>query len=112
MTTIIRKDYNNDMPYYSCKNCHNLKERSVKKSDINKIDRNILKVAVKTHTTESLNLSFPINIPLYNRIKKYGQCRIIYCSADILKRALYIYRENLDIDSITPDRTKPCPSYR
>ncbi|MFH1621702.1 MAG: hypothetical protein ABIA97_01075 [Candidatus Omnitrophota bacterium] len=101
-----------DKLHYSCKNCHKLKERSVKKSDLNKIDKNTLKVAVKTHTTESLNISFPINVPLYNRIKKYGQCRIIYCSADMLKRALYIYRENLDIDGITPDRTRPCPSYR
>lgn len=106
---MIPKDKNQ---HYVCKNCLNLKEKLIKKQDIDKIDRKTIREAIETHTTESLALTFPINLPAYNRIKKSGYCRIIYCSADMLNRALYIYRNNFNIDSIALDKKRPCPKWQ
>jgi len=96
---------------YTCKNCINLKERLIKKQDIAKIDAKTIQKAIKTHTTESLILTFPINLPAYNRVRKNGRCKIIYCSADMLNRALYIYRDNVDIGTVVPE-VVPCPKYK
>ena len=49
-------------------------------------------------------------IPLFRSDKKSRRTR--YCCVDMLNRALYIYRNNFNIDSIALDKGRPCPKCK
>jgi len=97
---------------YSCRNCHNLKVRNLTKTHLQAVSSYRIKKALDLRNTESLGLDFPFNLTVYKRIKNHGSCKILYCAEHRFKRDLYIFRENLDIDSIYPLKNKPCPKYK
>jgi hypothetical protein len=97
------------MEKYSCKNCINLKTRLVRKEHIENISREELKVAIRQHNIEALNLLFPFNFTVYKRAMKFGECRIIYCFNGMGIRDVYVYKKN--IQEITPE-IQPCPKYK
>lgn len=97
---------------YSCLNCHNLKTKVVTRAEIAKISKYRIAKALKERDPDSLDLMFPFNATVYNRIIKDGRCPILYCSERMFNRDLYIYRENLDIASVYPFKNKPCQKYR
>jgi len=39
----------------------------------------------------SIDLGFPINIPVIKRLRRDGRCRIYYCSMSKLPRDVYVY---------------------
>ena len=92
---------------YSCKNCSNLKTRIITMNNIKGISKNHILKAIHAHDIFSLSLDFPFNFTVYKRILKYKECKIIYCSANMLKRDLYVYRDNVDI---VPEKY-PCLKY-
>jgi hypothetical protein len=100
------------MAVYSCRNCSNLKTRVITKESLKGFKREKIRQALDIRDTESLGLDFPFNLTVYKRINKDGECKIIYCSEHMLNRDLYIYRENLDLYSLSQDKNKPCIKYK
>jgi len=100
------------MPLYSCKNCANLKTKLITKKRINHISKYKIWNALKKHDVDSLDLLFPFNLTVFKRIMKYGECKILYCSEHLFGRDMYIFRENINLDDITPNKHAPCPKYR
>lgn len=97
------------MAKYSCKNCINLKTKRITKESLKDIKQEELVRAIKHHETETLGLSFPINLSVYKRVLKYNDCDIVYCSENMLKRNAYISKKNAE--EIFPD-ISPCPQYK
>ena len=58
---------------YSCQNCHNLKTKVVVKAEIAKINKHKIARALKARDPDSLDLMFPFNQTVYNRIIKDGR---------------------------------------
>lgn len=100
------------MPFYSCKNCCNLKRKLITKTSIRHISKYKIKTALKKHDVDSLGLMFPFNLTVYKRIMKYGECKIFYCSEHIFGRDLYIFRESINLDDVISDKQTPCPKYK
>ena len=100
------------MTVYSCRNCHNLKAKVITRGDIAGISKNKIARALEERDPDLLDLMFPFNQTVYNRLVKAGKCPILYCSERMFNRDLYIYRENLDIGSIYPYKNKPCQKYK
>ena len=99
------------MGLYFCPNCRNLKIRVVQKKDLRGLSKYKVNKALRNNDEDALGLSFPLNLATHKRLTKYGMCKIIYCSEDMLSRRLYIYREKLE-GSLTPDKTTPCSKFR
>src|SRR3989338_1659437 len=97
---------------YSCKNCANLKTRILTPKSINHLKKKNLTDALRRHEADYLGLNFPFNLTAYKRIKKYKECQIIYCSANMFGRDLYIYRDNVESDKRLVPVVTPCPRYK
>lgn len=97
---------------YSCQNCVNLKTRIITKSNFKNLNKKKIHRALDIHDTDSLGLAFPFNLTVYKRINKDGECKIIFCSQYMFIRSLYIYRDNLDLHSLSQNKNKPCPKYK
>ena len=97
------------MTVYSCKNCSNLKSRIVTKENLSHIKKDKIRSALNVHDPDSLGLDFPFNMTVYKRVLKNGECPILYCSERMLKRDLYIDRDNVAWISCG---TAPCSKYK
>ena len=100
------------MPVYSCQNCSNLKSRIVTEENLSHIKKDKIRSALDVRDPDSLGLDFPFNLTVYKRVLKDGECKVIYCSERMLNRDLYIFRDNIDIDSMNPHKDKPCSRYK
>lgn len=100
------------MSTYSCANCANLKTRTLDRSSLKSFKKERVLAALKKHDVDSLGLDFPFNLTVYKRVTKYGECKIIYCGEHRFNRDLYIFRENFDLDALTPNNNTPCPKYK
>ena len=100
------------MAVYSCRNCGNLKTRVITKRSLKSLKREKIRKALDIRDTESLGLDFPFNLTADKRVKKYGECKIIYCSEHMLSRDLYIFREHMDLANLSQSEDNPCPRYK
>jgi len=100
------------MSVYTCRNCSNLKTRTISKIDLKHLSRYKIMNALNCYDIESLGLDFPFNLTVYKRIIKHGECKIIHCSQYMFSRELYIFRDTLGLDSLAPKKNKPCPKYK
>lgn len=100
------------MAVYSCQNCQNLKQKVVTKSDIGRASKYKIEKALKARDPDSLGLMFPFNLTVYKRVLKDEKCPILYCSERMFNRDLYIYRDNLDLDEVIPNKRVPCLKYK
>ena len=100
------------MVVYSCRNCSNSKIRIITKESLKSLKREKIRKALDARDTESLGLAFPFNLTADKRVKKYGECKIIYCSEHMFSRDLYIFREHMDLDNLAQRENKPCPRYK
>ena len=96
------------MRQFTCTNCTNFKTRIVTGGNLGKLPKAKVRSAIRNHDLESLALSFPLNFSAYKKVKRDGECKILFCSQDMLKRDLYIDRDNAG--SIRPE-IRPCPRY-
>lgn len=100
------------MAFYSCRNCRNLKTRIITKSSFANRKKDKIRSALGKHDPDSLGLDFPFNMTVYKRVLKDDECKIIYCAEHLFNRDLYIYRENLDLDDLIPNKRRPCIKYK
>ncbi|MFA4889518.1 MAG: hypothetical protein WC628_08120 [Candidatus Omnitrophota bacterium] len=100
------------MTVYSCKNCSNLKSRIVTKENLSHIKKDRIYSVLNRDDPDSLGLDFPFNMTVYNRILKDGDCPILYCSERMFNRVLYIHRDNLGLDEVSPNKKAPCLKYK
>jgi len=100
------------MPFYSCKNCSNLKSRIVTKENLSHIKKDKIRSALNVRDPDSLGMDFPFNMTVYKRVLKDGECPIIYCSERMFNRDLYIRRESMDLDEVAPNKKAPCSRYK
>ena len=100
------------MTVYSCRNCRNLKTRIITKSSFANLKRDKIRSALGKHDPDLLGLDFPFNLTVYKRVLKDGECKIIYCSEHLFNRDLYIYRDNMNLNEIIPNKRALCPKYK
>jgi len=86
--------------------------RTILRTDLGHFTKKKIEDALSRHDTESLGLDFPFNLTTYKRLMKYGECKIIYCSDNMLARDLYIYRKNSDGQNLVYNKNKPCAKYK
>lgn len=97
---------------YSCRNCQNLKNRTITKSNLAHLRTDKIRGALAKHDPDSLALDFSFNITVYRRILKHGECKVIYCAEHLFSRDLYIFRDNFDLDTLIPNKKSPCLEYK
>lgn len=96
---------------YFCTSCVNLKLKLITKETLGDISKYKIRKAIKEKNIEFLGFEFPFNLTVYNRLRRHGECEIIYCSENLLNRDLYIYRDLLE-NCLTPDKNSPCSKYK
>lgn len=100
------------MTVYSCKNCSNLKSRIVTKENLSHIKKDKIRSALNVRDPDSLGMDFPFNVTVYKRVLKDDDCPILYCSERMFNRDLYIHRDNLNLEEVSPNKKAPCLKYR
>lgn len=93
---------------FFCKNCFNFKDRTITKKHFPRVSKYKIFKALRQKDVSSFGLPFPFNLTVYKRVKKYGECRIFYCTKYLLKRDLYVDRGN--VAEISCGKT-PCSQY-
>ena len=96
---------------YSCVNCSNLKEKTITREDLKQFSKYKILKAIRQHNLLALGIQFPMNVNVYKRLRWQRICEIVYCSENLLRRDLYIRRDNFDPKKIYPCAGKPCPRY-
>jgi len=102
-----KKIYNNQE---CCVNCANFKTRDV---SLSMVQRAYDALRGKGKPVNAGIYNFPITLALLKVVKKFGICKIFYCSLALLHREVYVRPVDSDykLDQINPIRV-PCPCYK
>lgn len=98
-----------ERPTVHCLNCINFKTRLITKRMIKDALRMKSRVALED---EGDRLGFPLNYIVARNVKKDGQARIYYCSKGMMRRNVYVCKDDKRLSTFCPENPHYCQCYK